>query len=155
MKALITILALCLSLSAVAQPPRVSTTITIADWGTAIAPLRAEWRKNSSDSAERVRRQFSDSLRRLETRFTRSLNDSLKTLATVAVGIIPAGLIDGKNRVFNLPDRIVLGSEVLYLNGLRLRPVVDYVATIVSGKGRITFTTAPPAGAWLVVDYLR
>ncbi len=61
----------------------------------------------------------------------------------------PAGVIDGVNKIFTLANIPALGSQHLYLNGLRQRPTIDY--TIAGAT--ITFIVAPPLTSYLIADY--
>jgi len=65
---------------------------------------------------------------------------------------IPAGTIDGSNKVFTLANTPISGSVKVFVNGVRLKSGgEDYT---ISGK-TITFGTAPPTGSILLSDYRK
>lgn len=62
------------------------------------------------------------------------------------LSVIPAGAINGVNRLFVFPERF---SQVgIYLNGVRLLEGSDYVLTSTGGTGynAVQLTVAPDAG---------
>ena len=69
--------------------------------------------------------------------------------ATLVDGETPAGTIDGSNDLFTLANVPTAASEHVYLNGLRQKSGDDY--TIAADE--IEFTTPPPNGSNLLVDY--
>ena len=62
-----------------------------------------------------------------------------------------AGTTDGTNLVFTFATAPIVGSQHVYLNGLRMLPLLDYT---ISGAA-LTFMTyqTPPAGSIVVADY--
>lgn len=63
---------------------------------------------------------------------------------------VPSGSIDGINTAFTIAHTPVTGSEYVYLNGILQNATgIDYT---ISGAN-ITFVTAPPSGATLLVSY--
>lgn len=62
---------------------------------------------------------------------------------------VPSGAINGTNTVFNLLAVPATGSEYVYLNGILMKPGVDYMMV---GK-TITLVTAPTPNAILQVNY--
>lgn len=63
----------------------------------------------------------------------------------------PSGSINDVNTVFTLANTPVTGSVKVFLNGLRMKPTVDYN---ISGT-TITFVTAPATSDTLIADYRR
>lgn len=65
---------------------------------------------------------------------------------------VPAGTVNGSNRVFTSAFTFKAGSTRLFLNGARQKPTTHYAE---SAGNTFTFVTAPPNGALLLVDYDR
>ena len=69
-----------------------------------------------------------------------------------------AGSVDGQNVTFMLP-RFIPGSQVVVMNGMRLRAGAsnDYIVAEMGGQGTgynaVVFTEAPSVGTVLVADY--
>lgn len=63
----------------------------------------------------------------------------------------PSGTIDGVNKVFNLANSAIIGSEEVHKNGIKQRPTVDYT---ISGT-TITFTTVAPKAAPVEPDTIE
>ena len=66
---------------------------------------------------------------------------------------IPAGLIDGINAVFTLANTPVVGTEMIFLNGILQDVGVGNDYTIVGAT--ITFASAPVVGDKIRVTYLK
>jgi hypothetical protein len=65
---------------------------------------------------------------------------------------VPAGAVDGANKVFTLADPPnVPESLQLFVAGLLLNPATDYTLS----NETITFTTAPVAGATILAFYQK
>lgn len=78
----------------------------------------------------------------------------LDTITTVVeiprMNVIPAGLIDGTNTIFILPNVPADNTLALYMNGIRLLPVDDYTLD----ANVITITPAPKSNWKLCADYI-
>ncbi len=78
------------------------------------------------------------------------------TTASMVFNEVPAGLVNNSNTVFTLAFTPVVGTERLYVNGVRQKPGVGNDYTI-SGL-TITFTSAPKTkgtGDKLLADYIK
>lgn len=64
-------------------------------------------------------------------------------------GEIPSGTVNGTNPTFTTALTPTAGSLRVYLNGVRIRPGIDYTA---SGS-TITMIMVPQIGDWFYVDY--
>ncbi len=65
---------------------------------------------------------------------------------------IPAGLINGENKIFTSEFDFMPGKTKLFLRGIRRALGVEYTET---GLNQITFGIAPQPGDSLIIDYLR
>lgn len=72
---------------------------------------------------------------------------------TLVANEIPTGLINNSNKVFILAYIPKTGSEMVYVNGVRMRSGAGNDYTI-SGR-TLTMATAPPTGSNFIVDYQR
>lgn len=61
----------------------------------------------------------------------------------------PTGTINGINNTFTLANTAITGTVRIYLNGQRLKNILDYTYT----GSTITMTTIPFTGDVLIVDY--
>lgn len=75
------------------------------------------------------------------------------TGADLVVNEVPAGTVGGGNVTFTLANTPVIGSELVYLNGLLQKSGGGNDYTIIATT--ITFVTAPDAGDLLAVTYLK
>lgn len=67
-------------------------------------------------------------------------------------GEIPSGAIDGVNTVYTTANPFKTSTLCVYFNGVKLIAGVDYIVNI---PQQFTLVTAPAAGGFLRVDYLK
>jgi hypothetical protein len=67
-------------------------------------------------------------------------------------GEIPSGDVDGTNNTFTLANTVLGNAIDVFLNGLIQKRGEDYN---LSGGNTVVFTTPPPAGSIILVDYIK
>lgn len=71
---------------------------------------------------------------------------------TLIYGEVPAGTVDGSNKVFTTANTYRPNLLSVFLNGVRQRRTNDYSETTTSS---FTFVSAPQSGDILSVDYMQ
>lgn len=65
---------------------------------------------------------------------------------------IPSGTVNGSNKIFTTSQIFVFKSTRLFMNGSRQVLGIDYTEDSVTFQ-KVNFTTAPPSGAHIIIDY--
>jgi len=63
---------------------------------------------------------------------------------------VPAGLVNGSNKIFTTVKEYITSSTSVFLNGLKQKLSISYTET---GANQITFDDAPITGDQIIIDY--